>query len=675
MTGARPLSDPSEAMRGVWHIVRCVVLVAYVLFVVILAAATFVEWRCGTAFVSRYFYGAPWFTVLMAVLVSSGLALAIKLLGRNRTALLLHSSLALIALGAFLTHVTSHEGILHLREGGDAQTRYLSSAEGHPLLTLPTDIALDSFRIVYYSHTDAPQDYISYLRIDTMRATVSMNRILSLDGYRFYQSSYDPDMRGTILTVNHDPYGTPVTYAGYAMLFLSLILVLVNPHGRFRRLLSSKSAIVVLGVILVYPLTSCSAPELPAAPIPTDAQSDKFSQLDIIYHDRPAPIDTYCADFAMKVTGHTTWHTLSANTIVLAWMTAPSEWQNVAMIKVKYPDAAQQMGLTPVDGYVSAASLFAPDGHYLLTPYLEQRAKAAIDINDRLQAIISLTDGSAFSLAPAPIPPLRRQLEVMYVRLQPVALLFKIQLALGLVAIVLAVWKGEGRGRVRWGGVLLRGIAILCAALQTVALAVRGVIACAWPLANGYETMLFLALALCVASLFLVRRHVLLAAACLLMSGFALLVAHIAISNPHITPLMPVLHSPWLSLHVASVMIAYALFTIIALNSVIALVNGRHLPAMRISLILLYVAVVLLAIGIFIGAVWAGQSWGRYWGWDPKEVWALITLLVYVVPLHPSLFRTSSARAVHVYLLVAFAAVIMTYFGVNYLLGGMHGYA
>ena len=188
--------------------------------------------------------------------------------------------------------------------------------------------------------------------------------------------------------------------------------------------------------------------------------------------------------------------------------------------------------------------------------------------------------------------------------------------------------------------------------------------------------MLFLALSLSIVALFLRRRQFLLSASCLLMSGFALLVAHIAISNPHITPLMPVLHSPWLSLHVASVMIAYSLFTIIMLNGVIALATRRAEQSLRVSLLLLYVAVSLLSLGIFVGAVWAGESWGRYWGWDPKEVWALITLFVYVVPLHPSLVPAlQSPRVAHIYLIAAFVTVLMTYFGVNYLLGGMHSYA
>lgn len=160
-----------------------------------------------------------------------------------------------------------------------------------------------------------------------------------------------------------------------------------------------------------------------------------------------------------------------------------------------------------------------------------------------------------------------------------------------------------------------------------------------------------------------------------LLSGFALLVSHIGVMNPAIGHLMPVLNSPLLSIHVSFIMVAYALLSLTFLCSVGGLVaNGESMQ--RLSIVLLVPAVVTLAIGIFVGAVWANVSWGVYWSWDPKEVWALITLMVYVVPLHrASLPLLSRPRVYHIYILCAFATVLMTYFGVNYLLGGMHSYA
>ncbi|MBQ2321202.1 MAG: cytochrome c biogenesis protein ResB, partial [Bacteroidales bacterium] len=480
---------------------------AYLLLLAVLASATFVEWQCGTPFVHRYVYGSWWFAFLIAMVVVPGLILVVRRLRHCRPALLLHFSLAIVALGALLTRLTATDGLLHLRQG-QSSTEFLSSGEPHRPVPLPVIVSLDSFQIVCYPHTDAPLDYVSHLRVDGRACRVSMNRVLSVDGYRFYQSSYDPDARGTILTVNHDPWGMTVSYAGYLLTIISFVLIMANPRGRFRRLLRG-SAPVVLALLS---LTSCSDSTPPHAPIPSPDKVERFSQLDIIYRDRHTPVDTYCFDFLLKVTGSTSFRGLSPQTVVLAWLTSPEEWQNVPMIRVKNESAARSFGLHPVDGYISAKSLFVPDDSYILSPYIRDADKAALDINDRLQAIIALTDGTAFRLAPEPIPSFRRSVEVGYARLRPVALLFKFQLFVGLLLLFL-VMRATLRGH-PVPSRLFAILSILSAASQAAALAIRGYIARAWPLANGYETMLFLALVIVLVSLVLGRRHALLAAAC-----------------------------------------------------------------------------------------------------------------------------------------------------------------
>ena len=175
----------------------------------------------------------------------------------------------------------------------------------------------------------------------------------------------------------------------------------------------------------------------------------------------------------------------------------------------------------------------------------------------------------------------------------------------------------------------------------------------------------------------------------LILCGLTILVAMMGDSNPAVTPLMPVLSSPLLSIHVVVIMISYALLAIMALNGgtacLIALLRKRGMaapaknPEFMLSLVnrlLLYPALLLLALGIFIGAVWANQSWGAYWSWDPKETWALITLFIYSFPLHnKSMAAFSRPSLFNLYCFIAFASVLMTYLGVNYLLGGMHSYA
>ena len=148
-------------------------------------------------------------------------------------------------------------------------------------------------------------------------------------------------------------------------------------------------------------------------------------------------------------------------------------------------------------------------------------------------------------------------------------------------------------------------------------------------------------------------------------------------ANPQITNLMPVLQSPLLTMHVAIIMIAYCLLAFITLNGITALIYRPAAQQLMIfSQVLLYPAVFCLTIGIFIGAVWANISWGRYWGWDPKEVWALITMLVYAAPLHSrSISFFQKPMSFHIYIVFAFLSVLFTYFGVNFILGGLHAYA
>jgi ABC-type transport system involved in cytochrome c biogenesis permease subunit len=168
----------------------------------------------------------------------------------------------------------------------------------------------------------------------------------------------------------------------------------------------------------------------------------------------------------------------------------------------------------------------------------------------------------------------------------------------------------------------------------------------------------------------------------LLLAGFTLLVSHLSMMNPQITNLMPVLSSPLLTSHVSIIMTAYALLAFMMLNGIYALIllaRGKRREADTLTLLsrlMLYPAVFFLAAGIFLGALWANVSWGRYWSWDPKEVWALITLLIYAVAFHQQSIPALRRPAVfHAYLVAAFLAVLMTYFGVNYFLGGMHSYA
>ena len=218
----------------------------------------------------------------------------------------------------------------------------------------------------------------------------------------------------------------------------------------------------------------------------------------------------------------------------------------------------------------------------------------------------------------------------------------------------------------------------------SAAICLRGYVSNHLPLSNGFETMQFMAWCTLLLTFLLQRKFAMLLPFGFLLCGLTLMVSMLGESNPQITQLMPVLQSPLLSIHVVVIMIAYSLLAFIMLNGVTAVILHQSQKECKeqierlqiISQIILYPAIFLLAIGIFIGAVWANVSWGRYWGWDPKEVWALIPMLVYALALHPrSLPWFHRTMFFHVFCITAFITVLITYFGVNFLLGGMHSYA
>ena len=250
-----------------------------------------------------------------------------------------------------------------------------------------------------------------------------------------------------------------------------------------------------------------------------------------------------------------------------------------------------------------------------------------------------------------------------------------------LLCIVMA--SGSSLSRKKWWHVVAAAYIILLTLYLTLLLALRWWIGGHVPVSNGYETMQFMAWVLLVIVIATHRTFPMIVGFGALTASLCMLVAMLAGGSPQITQLMPVLQSPLLSVHVMVVMCAYALFALQVLLAVQALWLCRKPEnaadterVTALSLLLLYPAVFLLAIGIFVGAVWANVSWGNYWSWDPKETWALITLMVYAAPMHGAslpLFRRP--RAYHIFIIAAFLSVLVTYFGVNFLLGGMHSYA
>ena len=676
------------------------VLAYYVAVIVVLCLATFLEKAYGTDWVHAHVYSSVWFVVLWGVM-AAGLVFAVvkRRLWHNVPLFVLHLSFIFILCGGFFTWLMGEQGIMHVREG--MRTESFVDSDGNTR-QLPFSISLRQFFVNTYPGTVAPSDFVSEVTVhdgsDTLDASISMNNILRYRGYRFYQTSYDEDAQGSILSVNHDPVGIAVTYSGYFLFFLSFVLLLLGRKSPLRSLAAQLRSVspVVLLALSAFMLPSLSGESSASAQsaerqivIPR-SNADSLVYKLIVYKNRIAPFNTMAHDVVTKLYGKPNYHNLTPEQVVGSFILYPREWSSEKIIKIKSSELRRRLG---IEGkYASISDLYEADGSYKLQKWWNPDArdelhKAIAEVDEKVALLTMLASSALFTPAPddaaSRVSMSRVKAEVFYNRMNFSSVLFKVNLTLGLVAFiffVISVVKGVKYRRLTIALSVFLSVSLL---LVAFAYALRWYIAGYVPLTNGYETMLFISLAVLVVSEFFTWRSLLFTAAGLMLSGFPLLVSSINSMNPQITSLMPVLSSPWLSTHVSVVMISYALFafaTFVSIAAVIIRLVSRKSDAaiarlLVIDRILLLPALAFLGCGIFLGAVWANVSWGSYWSWDAKEVWALITMMVYAIPVHSKTLRIlSNPIAYHIFVIFAFLVLLMTYFGVNVLFSGMHSY-
>ena len=762
-------------------LLKCLSFGVTALLVLVMGIATVLEKIYGTAFVSDFIYGSPFFIGLWGVCAIAGLVYLIsRKQQKHLIAFILHLSLILILVGALVTHLLGKQGSVHLRQDEAPLNTFVSSAGGPE--ALPFDVSLKDFHLEYYPGTFAPMDFISTLLVRDKGAVtegkVAMNHIFSYRNYRFYQSQYDGDGKGTTLSVSYDPYGIAVTYAGYGLLLLTVILFVFQKDSRFRQLLRhpllQRAGLVCF--LSVCSLTGVQAKELPKA-LPRDVAA-KFCDLYLYYNDRICPLQTLAKDFTIKLYGHSAYRGLTAEQVLSGWFFYYDDWKAEPVIKIKNKEIQNVLGLK---GSYARLTDFADINGYKLERAIQEGTandmRAIEEANEKFNLVSMVSTGSLLKIYPyspspskpvewysladdlpadmpvdiglfvhnsmgyvaemvarkdykevsalldkikkfqikeaAPVLPSERRFKAekwynMMDYSKPVAIAC---IVIGLLTFILycrrniygkpgvalagkeedSVVENIGLRKSVSTGHFWRWIIGFCKAVMavvflylSVVIFLRGYVANHLPLSNGFETMQFMAWCTLLFTFVLQRKFSMMLPFGFLVCGLALMVSMLGEANPQITQLMPVLQSPLLSVHVVVIMLAYSLLAFIMLNGVTAVVLhysrrdcGVEIERLQIvSQVLLYPAVFLLAIGIFIGAVWANVSWGRYWGWDPKEVWALITMLVYALALHPdSLPWFRRPMFFHVFAIVAFLSVIITYFGVNFLLGGMHSYA
>ena len=698
-----------------------------VLVVAVLAASTFVNRMGGCDGASAGIYASWWFVLLMA-LVGLGAVAAIfrEKMWRVPYRLLLYGSVVVILLGGGLTTWTGCHGSMTLQPGVPCDT-FANNEDGKEW-TLPFALTLDRFEVVSYPGSHTPMDFVSHITNGNEKAVISMNHIYRHDGYRFYQEDYDQDGNST-LSVAHDPLGIAVTYAGYLMLLAGLIAMFLSPKSHFRKLLK--------GVPLVLLLVACNTVSAKPMTLPRHT-ADQLGRVQVLYKGRVCPLQTLAKDFTTKLYGNATYQGLTPEQVLGGWMFYYSEWCDEPMIKIKGAGLRQQLGMesryTSFNNLLAHEDLL--DRHPSAKEFAsatEKKSLVQMVTNSKLLKIYPLTDSSgtlgwysqnddlpievdndvyifvrkqlgycqelvvrgdyatldtvfaktcqyqqkqAGEVLPSPA---RIKAERLYNALTTGRWLAMLSVVLGILSFALMVWTaGRGEADSKLSAINYRISSVLVALLTCFLLLIivlRWVAGGHVPMAGGFDSMNLISVTLGIVALCMARHHRAAPSVALLAMGFCQLVAMMSGSNPPITHLMPVLNSPLLTLHVTVIMIAYALFFFVMLSGMAALFLPDHRKRLeRSNLLMLYPAEALLAVGIIIGAVWANISWGNYWSWDPKEVWALITLIVYLYPLYLARKENHSLFAFHLYCVLAILSVAITYFGVNLLLGGLHSY-
>lgn len=765
----KKVSSSLKAMFTSWKIT----LILLVHYVILLAAATFVEKAQGTAMAREIIYNNPLFYLLQFLLILNFCATAWQARLWNQRkygVLLLHISFIVILLGALVTNMFGFEGIVHIREG-ETVSQMRTTEDQRPL---PFSIRLDDFKLVRYPGSHSPSSFESFLTIHTEEGERSehiyMNKVIYEQGYRLYQSSYDADEQGTILTVNNDTAGTGITYAGYLLLLAGMLLTLADKKSRFRQLAKQLKRVTPLLLLAFLPTLSfaqkAETEHLLKNTIPAE-QAEQWGRMQIqCPTGRIEPVDTYTDKLLRKIYRSDTFEGLSSEQVIIGFLMNPSYWGNIPFIRQTNKELPQAYSL-PEGKYIRFFDVFSEDGSYLISDAVDKAysrpaaersrlEKDLLKLDEKINILYSLQQGKMFALFPLPgdtsgkwyspgddlsvysgkdslfvskiMPwylgeasdalrtgtwesagevlsmmnvyqqkqsaiPLLTEKQVSWELFYNKARLFFWSamgyMAVGLLLLIFVV--GQLLKPRRWVKTViipLVALVVLIFLLHTSGIGIRWYISGRAPWANAYESMIYVAWATALAGLLFIKRSFMTLALAAFFAGIILFVANLNFMDPEITPLVPVLKSYWLMIHVAVITASYGFFGISFLLGLLTLafmsagspskvaLLQPHIHELRIiNEMSLHIGLYLLTAGIFLGAVWANESWGRYWGWDPKETWALITMVVYAFILHARFLPAlRSDYAFSVMSVLGLASVLMTYFGVNYYLSGLHSY-
>ena len=620
----------------------------------------------------------------------------------------IHIAIIIIICGGLLTYFTGQSGSMHLAENEPVNI----FLDGENQIQMPFCVNLKKFDVVYYPGTMSHADYVSYVEITDngnilKEGIISMNNILKYNDFRFFNEDFDKDLKGCTLTVQHDPWGILVTYIGYILLSISMIIIFLKNIIK-KRVPKQVKSLVILFVMLMFG-SMANAQELKTLP------KDVAAELGDIYiynGGRIAPMQTFAKDFACKLYGKPTYEGFTSEQVLAGWMFYPTYWKGTERQQSKRDEVKHLVESFQTGAMTKIFPCQMPDGTVKwLSPnddlpenltedewifirksmgYLNELVvkKDYATLSEALQKIKAYQkkNGVAADGTTSLPSDFRFKTEKIYNVWSKYNYVAYFSLFFGLVFFVLyCVFTAIGKNMPKSLENISVSINWIIFAFLTFLVILRWIVAGHIPLARSAETQHFMAwVSLLIAGLMALKKNgrVNIIATGMIVSGLMMLVAVMSSANPKITPLMPVLSSPLLGLHVAIIMVAYALLAFMLINGLAAVIvricnKNAMLEIERMAEVsrnLLFPAVMCLAFGIIIGSVWANISWGNYWAWDPKETWSLITLMVYAIPLHKKMAPAlQKPLNFHIYNILAFLSVLMTYFGVN-LLGGMHAY-
>ncbi len=709
-----------------------IAVVLLVLLLVGLAAGTIIDSSRGAEVAGSLVYYSWWFIALEAAFMLNVVA-AIALFfpwGRQRIGFVTtHSALVLILAGAVVSFFYKTEGRLGLWEG-DTGNEIVSADERGAVTsrtTLPFAVRLLDFRIDHYPGTMQPAGFRSDIEVidadgSRFQAGVWMNHQLTYKGWSLFQSSYRQEggREATVLSVSKDP-GQPIVFAGYVLLVVGMCIVLATrvSQARLRAELQAAAAAArrhrkAIAMALVASVAAAGSA------FAVDDVTELIRRLPVQHDGRVMPFDTVAREGVWHVTGKRAWHGADPVATAVSWMADPSAAANAPVIALGSADVARTAGLSPDTRYASFSQLVnsrairqlvgdarqaeargQPRGGVLAeAAKLEERLESLQRFMNRdvIRTVPNASDPSAMwtvpevrsmaelaALATGPRPQgwptaAAVEREITYNAVRPTRVAWIVLL----VAVVLSLAAGRTENRVIDGVAFTALLASV--AVMTWGIATRWAVAGRFPAANMYESLLFLAWGVgffaVIAFALLRNRLVVLNAS--IMAAVTMALTDLLPIDGFIHPVPPVLSgTPWLAIHVPIIMVSYS---VLALGVVIAhmqigftiFASEREETIARMADLLYWytmVGSILLITGIFTGSIWAASSWGRYWGWDPKEVWSLVAFLAYMAIVHARWDGLIGAFGVAAISIVAFQTILMTYLGVNFVLGtGLHSY-